>query len=530
MQLDTFTNEGKLTQVLNTWSRNVCFGLQYIASVTTTHHASLVDVAGPSTDSNSAVASTPVEPSTSSEHALEGGCINSQGIDHNEVPFELPLEELQQMQEKQANIPKNTSDFGCQVNTRGAQLMMKSFETQTYKSSFEVILCDQSTQTDENEEFISKSPEEEHPFPEEITKESASPCKDPSYVPSKHDELSDDSNNSDPEEDSKPVNPQNDEKFLVFKEQLDELLKRCPECGAAVRKKHSSTQGTLLLVTLKCINGHAYTWNSQPMIKGMAAGNLLMSSAILLSGATYTKIATLAEILGLCFFSEKTFCSIQDSYLFPVINEVWEKEQDTVFNDLEGKDLWLSGDGRCDSPGHNAKYGTYTMIDQNTDKIVDFKVVQVSEVTSSNAMEREGFARCMENIQDKGANVKVVATDRHVSIKADMKRNYPDVDHQFDVWHLAKSVTKKLTEKAKKKDCGDLFPWIKSVSNHLWWCADTCNGDKELLREKWISIVHHTANIHAWDSADHYHECPHPPHPKRCCQNQEMAEAWLTCT
>lgn len=53
--------------------------------------------------------------------------------------------------------------------------------------------------------------------------------------------------------------------------------------------------------------------------------------------------------------------------------------------------------------------------------------------------------------------MKVVATDRHVSIKSDMKRIYPDVDHQFDVWHLAKSVTKKLTEKAKKKDCSDLL-------------------------------------------------------------------------
>ena len=58
----------------------------------------------------------------------------------------------------------------------------------------------------------------------------------------------------------------------------------------------------------------------------------------------------------------------------------------------------------------------------------------------------------MKNIQSKGAKVKVVATDRHVSIKSDMKRIYPHVDHQFDVWHLAKSVTKKLTEKAKKKD------------------------------------------------------------------------------
>jgi len=78
------------------------------------------------------------------------------------------------------------------------------------------------------------------------------------------------------------------------------------------------------------------------------------------------------------------------------------------------------------------------MIDQITDKIVDFQVVQVSEVTSSNAMEREGFKRCMKHIQGMGAKVKVVVTDRRVSIKSDMKRNNPDVDHHFDVWHLAK--------------------------------------------------------------------------------------------
>ena len=121
------------------------------------------------------------------------------------------------------------------------------------------------------------------------------------------------------------------------------------------------------------------------MIKGMAAGNLLLSSSILLSGATYTKIASLAEILKLNFLSEKTFYNIQDLYLFPVINEVWEGEQRAVFSDLKDKELWLSGDGRCDSPGHSAKYGTYTMLDQKSDKIVDFHIVQVSEVSSSRA-------------------------------------------------------------------------------------------------------------------------------------------------
>jgi len=38
--------------------------------------------------------------------------------------------------------------------------------------------------------------------------------------------------------------------------------------------------------------------------------------------------------------------------------------------------------------------------------------------------------------------MKAVATDRHVGISADMGRNFPEIDHQFDVCHLVKSITK----------------------------------------------------------------------------------------
>ena len=92
--------------------------------------------------------------STSSECAPEVGCLNTQGIDHSQVALEETLEQLnvEPTKANQTSVPthKFTSDVGCQINTRGAQLMMKSTESQTYKSSFDVILCDQSTQTDEN--------------------------------------------------------------------------------------------------------------------------------------------------------------------------------------------------------------------------------------------------------------------------------------------------------------------------------------------------------------------------------------------
>ena len=61
-------------------------------------------------------------------------------------------------------------------------------------------------------------------------------------------------------------------------------------------------------------------------------------------------------------------------------------------------------------------------------------------------------------------------------------------------------VLQKLTKRAKTKHCGQLYPWIQSISNHLWWATQTCNNDAQLLVEKWKSIVYHISNVHEWDS------------------------------
>ena len=35
----------------------------------------------------------------------------------------------------------------------------------------------------------------------------------------------------------------------------------------------------------------------------------------------------------------------------------------------------VRGDGKCDSPGHSAKYGTYTLMDEKTNLIIEFSVL-----------------------------------------------------------------------------------------------------------------------------------------------------------
>ena len=84
----------------------------------------------------------------------------------------------------------------------------------------------------------------------------------------------------------------------------------------------------------------------------------------------------------------------------------------------------LNGDGKCDSPGHNAKCGVYTMMG-NAGKIMTLSLVQCSEVTSSNAMEKEGFERCLQELEQQ-ITVQRNAIDRHLLISMSMdKKSLP---------------------------------------------------------------------------------------------------------
>lgn len=94
--------------------------------------------------------------------------------------------------------------------------------------------------------------------------------------------------------------------------------------------------------------------------------------------------------------------------------------------------------------------------------------------------------------------MKTLATDRSIMVRSYMKKEHATVEHQFDVWHFAKSVQKKLFNKCKKKEFDLLRKWVPSIINHLWWCCATCNGNVTELREKWCSVQHHITNKHEW--------------------------------
>ena len=75
------------------------------------------------------------------------------------------------------------------------------------------------------------------------------------------------------------------------------------------------------------------------------------------------------------------------------MRSAWKNQQAEVFADFKSREsgVVLAGDGRCDSPGHCAKYCTYTLLDVNCKKVVDFKVVSVTEVANYNQMVKKGI-------------------------------------------------------------------------------------------------------------------------------------------
>ena len=114
---------------------------------------------------------------------------------------------------------------------------------------------------------------------------------------------------------------------------------------------------------------------------------MLMSAAILFSGLRYTSVSDLAQCLGLLFLSHKTYYENQKATLFPVLQEAWELEHEGAALEMhEGGPATLAGDARCDTQGHSAKYGSYTLMHMDghgrkgSNRIVAMEVSEVSNM------------------------------------------------------------------------------------------------------------------------------------------------------
>jgi hypothetical protein len=169
---------------------------------------------------------------------------------------------------------------------------------------------------------------------------------------------------------------------------------------------------------------------------------------------------------------------------------------------------------------------TYSFINTDSNKIVDFELVQVNQTGTSQAMEKFGFCATLDRLLEEEVPIDTIATDRHTGVRAVMRKEYTPkkgINHQFDVFHMANSVRKKLQDASKQKGNERLGEWIKSILNQIWYASQNCSGDPDKLEELITSMCYHIGGVHKWKGYKHYNACLHDP----LTAKQQKKTKWL---
>ena len=169
----------------------------------------------------------------------------------------------------------------------------------------------------------------------------------------------------------------------------------------------------MLKVVTECRAGCTFTWHSQQTLSaahagGVPEGNFALVGACLLSESTYAVLSRICSTIGLPLMCESTYYQYLSKYTMPCIFDAYNLMQTYMIGKLkERESMILHGDMRCDSPGFNAKYDTYS------------------------------FRCCCWLCCESGGH-------RSVTVIKCLKDNFPFIKTQHNLWHITKSIKKKL--------------------------------------------------------------------------------------
>uniref|UniRef100_A0A8P4G5H1 THAP-type domain-containing protein n=1 Tax=Dicentrarchus labrax TaxID=13489 RepID=A0A8P4G5H1_DICLA len=307
--------------------------------------------------------------------------------------------------------------------------------------------------------------------------------------------------------------------YIVYENCLMELFQVCPVCQRECDMQKRRL-GTFLSVEQRCPHCEFYRkWNSQPLVGSTPAGNLQLSTAVYATGASFFKLEKIFRAMQLKMFQYDSFRRHARMYIEPAIVHRWKTAQTAMLEQLSQlQNVVLGGDLRADSPGHCAKFGSYTMMDMRSNTVIDLQLVQSNEVGGSYHMEKEGLKRSLALLEERGVTIDSIVTDRHPQIQKFLRE--ADVTHYYDVWHMEKGLSKKLSKISQNKECEKLKKWLQSIKNHIYWTAASSTSVPERTA-KWMSILNHVRDIHNHEDPV-FPQCLHPT-----CTSRDKSK-WLT--
>ena len=117
------------------------------------------------------------------------------------------------------------------------------------------------------------------------------------------------------------------------------------------------SNGATVFVSTQCTAGHRKVWSSLEQQSSQHwNGNIAIAASILISGSSYQPFRDAMDIAKVKMSSKGTFFTINNVYQ--------RKRHEILERTKKSKNICLVGDGRCDSPGFSATYGTYTLMNE----------------------------------------------------------------------------------------------------------------------------------------------------------------------
>ena len=275
------------------------------------------------------------------------------------------------------------------------------------------------------------------------------------------------------------------------------LFKFCPDCGARSVIKSINCAGFGIVVSYRCygIVPHEGVWRSSRLSQKKYECNLVVSAAAFLCGISYSALESFMTCLSVPYITCSSFYKNNTTNLYPIIVDQWTSMRTTLLESRSGLEhVDIAGDGHFDSPGWCAKFCTYSILDIKTGAILDFFVAQKGQYTG----DLETFA-CKEvllNLISRGLKVRHFVTDENTKIAKLMRTFFTSITHNYDIWHKARLLKRKLQEMSKQLP--KLSEFVAPIVNHFWYSCKKCAGDPKELVERVHSTLLHICNHHAW--------------------------------
>ncbi len=125
-------------------------------------------------------------------------------------------------------------------------------------------------------------------------------------------------------------------------------------------------------------------------------------------------------------------------------------------------------------------------------------------------MELSGAKRCFRKLKDADLDISTFVSDRHLGIAKWIRTEETRTQHFYDIWHIARTICKKLIQAGKEKGMERIADWVKGIKRHLYWCVlSTKQGFSALIGAKWESIMGHISNMHDNHENKLFTKCAH---------------------